>query len=99
MAEMHLQRSKTISNMCYSKQRVKDSARNQGSYESNLEQHQHLPNSPNSKALTYDQNKSPTKDGSISSNTRNDDNLSQDLNAMAINDNGVATMPTGRINA
>ena len=84
--------------MCYSKQRVKDSARNQGSYESNLEQHQVLPNSPNSKALTYDQNKSPTKNGSISSNTRNDDNLSQDLNAMTVNDNAVATMPTSRKN-
>merc|ERR1711962_1754387 len=54
-AEMHLQRSKTISNMCYSKQRVKDSARNQGGCESNLE-HQSSPNSPNSKTLTSDQN-------------------------------------------
>ena len=94
-----LQRSKTISNMCYSKQRVKDSARNQGSYESNLEQHQALTNSPNSKALTYDQSKSPTKDGSISSNSRSGDNLSQDLNSMSVNDNGVATIPTGRTTA
>ena len=85
--------------MCYSKQRVKDSARNQGSYESNLEQQQALPNSPNSKAHTYDQNKSPTKGGSISPDTRNNENLSQGLNAMTVNDNGVATMPADRTNA
>lgn len=30
-ASMHLQRSKTIANMCFSKQRVKDSARNNNS--------------------------------------------------------------------
>ena len=30
-ASMHLQRSKTIANMCFSKQRVKDSARNNSS--------------------------------------------------------------------
>ena len=85
--------------MCYSKQRVKDSARNQGGYETNSEQQQHLPNSPNSKAITYDQNKSPTKNGSISSNARNDDNHSKDLNTMTVNDNEVSTMPTGRTNA
>ena len=57
-----LQRSKTISNMCYSKQRVKDSARNQVSSNSHSEQQHSVTSSPNSKAFTYEQNNSTIKE-------------------------------------
>ena len=83
--------------MCYSKQRVKDSARNQPSSENYSEQQQRLPNSPNSKAFTYEQTKSPAKEENIASQTKNKDNLSQDLNAMTVNDNGNSTTATDRV--
>ena len=82
--------------MCYSKQRVKDSARNQVSSENYPEAQQSIPNSPNSKAFTYEQTQSPTKEGSASSQTKNNDHLSQDLNAMTVNDNRISTAATER---
>ena len=82
--------------MCYSKQRVKDSARNQVSSENYPEPQQSIPNSPNSKAFTYEQAQSPTKEGSASSQTKNNDHLSQDLNAMTVNDNRISTAATER---
>ena len=82
--------------MCYSKQRVKDSARNQVSSENYPEQQQSIPSSPNSKAFTYEQTKSPTKEGSASSQTKNKDNLSQDLNATTVNDSRISTTATDR---
>ena len=89
-----LQRSKTISNMCYSKQRVKDSARNQVSSNSHSEQQHSVTSSPNSKAFTYEQNNSPIKEGNVSSHEKNKDNLSHDLSTRTVHDNGVATITT-----
>ena len=74
--------------MCYSKQRVKDSARNQVSSNSHSEQQNSVTSSPNSKAFTYEQNNSPIKEGDVSSHK---DNLTNDLNTKTAHDNGVAT--------
>ena len=82
--------------MCYSKQRVKDSARNQGSPDGHPDQHQSLPASPNSKAFTYQQADSPIKEGGISSQGKDKDNLSQEQNSKIRQDSGVATMATNR---
>ena len=82
--------------MCYSKQRVKDSARNQVSSNGPPEQEHSINSSPNSKAFTYEQNNSPIKEGNVSSHDKNKDNLSHDLNTKTVHDNGVATITTNR---